>query len=208
MADSCGSRTNEPNSSQSQKFPQLKAETYHEILQNMKEFKREELSEPGFKEELWNHINRLPIRYAMNLNIEGPEDILMHMKLLQHAYDSATKSAFAVRIVEVPVSDACCSSRPTLAFGLSPSLELAREAAKSNCQVVGDGEKHYFGHLYEITISTVHAPKLLSQLMSLLSEIGHIQEAHAFSTIDGYSLSVFVVDSWSSEVQNSFLEVH
>lgn len=35
----------------------------------------------------------------------------------------------------------------------------------------------------------------------LLSEIGlNIQEAHAFSTVDGYSLDVFVVDGWPYEV--------
>lgn len=39
------------------------------------------------------------------------------------------------------------------------------------------------------------------QLTSLLSDIGlNIQEAHAFSTVDGYSLDVFVVDGWSLEV--------
>jgi len=204
---SCSSTGSESNSTQNRKLRQKKTEIYQEVLQIMKNSKREELSEPGFEDELWNHFNRLPIRYAMDLNLEGPEDVLMHMKLLQQAYDSATKSAFEVRSVQVPVSDVSCSSRPTLAFGLSQSLELARETARSNCQVVGDGEKHYFGHLYEITISTVHAPKLLSQLMSLVSEIGHIQEAHAFSTIDGYSLSVFVVDSWSSEGMEQLKDV-
>ncbi|KAK6939020.1 Serine-threonine/tyrosine-protein kinase, catalytic domain [Dillenia turbinata] len=49
--------------------------------------------------------------------------------------------------------------------------------------------------MHEITISTIDKPKLLCQLTSLLSEIGlNIQEAHAFSTTDGYSLDVFVVD--------------
>ena len=39
------------------------------------------------------------------------------------------------------------------------------------------------------------------QLSSLLSEIGlNIQEAHAFSTIDGYSLDVFVVEGFALEV--------
>lgn len=39
------------------------------------------------------------------------------------------------------------------------------------------------------------------QLTSLLAEIGlNIQEAHAFSTVDGYSLDVFVVDGWPFEV--------
>ncbi|XP_028765905.1 serine/threonine-protein kinase STY46-like isoform X2 [Neltuma alba] len=38
------------------------------------------------------------------------------------------------------------------------------------------------------------------QLTSLLSETGlNIQEAHAFSTSDGYSLDVFVVDGWPVE---------
>lgn len=42
------------------------------------------------------------------------------------------------------------------------------------------------------------------QLTSLLAEIGlNIQEAHAFSTVDGYSLDVFVVDGWAFEVFSS-----
>ena len=41
----------------------------------------------------------------------------------------------------------------------------------------------------------------LFQLTSLLGELGlNIQEAHAFSTVDGFSLDVFVVDGWSQEV--------
>ncbi|XP_058220616.1 serine/threonine-protein kinase STY8-like [Rhododendron vialii] len=92
------------------------------------------------------------------------------------------------------------SSRPTYAFGLSPSLELALKAKGSNGQGGGDCDLHSFRHFYEITISTVDKPKLLSKLTSLLSEIGlNIQEAHAFSTVDGYSLDTFVVDGWSSE---------
>uniref|UniRef100_A0A6N2M1E4 non-specific serine/threonine protein kinase n=1 Tax=Salix viminalis TaxID=40686 RepID=A0A6N2M1E4_SALVM len=54
--------------------------------------------------------------------------------------------------------------------------------------------------MHEITFSTVDRPKLLSQLTSLLAEIGlNIQEAHAFSTVDGFSLDVFVVDGWLCE---------
>ncbi|KAH7849097.1 hypothetical protein Vadar_012892 [Vaccinium darrowii] len=220
--ESCSSTGSESNSTQNRKSRLKKTEIYQEVLQRMKDFKREELSEPGFEDELWNHFNRLPMRYATDVNIEGPEDVLRHMKLLQRAYDSATKSAFEVRSVQVPVFDVSCSgtadsnftrtvdpetsdcstrpSRPTLAFGVSPKLELALEASKSNGQLVGDGEQRYFRAVYEITISTIDMPKLLSQLTSLLADIGlNIQEAHAFSTSDGYSLDVFVVDSLSSE---------
>ena len=39
------------------------------------------------------------------------------------------------------------------------------------------------------------------QLTALLAELGlNIQEAHAFSTTDGFSLDVFVVDGWPYEV--------
>lgn len=39
------------------------------------------------------------------------------------------------------------------------------------------------------------------QLSALLSDIGlNIREAHVFSTTDGYSLDVFVVDGWPVEV--------
>lgn len=45
------------------------------------------------------------------------------------------------------------------------------------------------------------------QLTSLFSEVGlNIQEAHVFSTIDGYSLDVFVVDGWAYEVSLPFTD--
>ncbi|RZB44261.1 serine/threonine-protein kinase STY46-like [Glycine soja] len=54
--------------------------------------------------------------------------------------------------------------------------------------------------VHEIIFSTVDKPKLLSQLSALLSDIGlNIREAHVFSTTDGYSLDVFVVDGWPVE---------
>ncbi|KAJ0653018.1 putative dual-specificity kinase TKL-Pl-4 family [Helianthus annuus] len=54
--------------------------------------------------------------------------------------------------------------------------------------------------MHEVTFSTIDRPKVLSQLTSLLSEVGlNIQEAHAFSTADGFSLDVFVVDGWPHE---------
>lgn len=40
----------------------------------------------------------------------------------------------------------------------------------------------------------------------MLAEVGlNIQEAHAFSTVDGFSLDVFVVDGWPSEVWSCHL---
>ncbi|GAV72658.1 ACT domain-containing protein/Pkinase_Tyr domain-containing protein [Cephalotus follicularis] len=62
--------------------------------------------------------------------------------------------------------------------------------------------RHKFLHIpiHEVIFSTIDKPKLLSQLSALLSEIGlNIREAHVFSTTDGYSLDVFVVDGWPVE---------
>ncbi|KAG8378112.1 hypothetical protein BUALT_Bualt08G0104300 [Buddleja alternifolia] len=54
--------------------------------------------------------------------------------------------------------------------------------------------------IHEVIFSTVDKPKLLSKLSALLSDIGlNIREAHVFSTTDGYSLDVFVVDGWHVE---------
>ncbi|KAJ4951771.1 hypothetical protein NE237_028603 [Protea cynaroides] len=54
--------------------------------------------------------------------------------------------------------------------------------------------------VHQIIFSTIDKPKLLSQLSALLSDIGlNIREAHVFSTTDGYSLDVFVVDGWPVE---------
>ncbi|XP_042418566.1 serine/threonine-protein kinase STY46-like isoform X5 [Zingiber officinale] len=75
-----------------------------------------------------------------------------------------------------------------------------------------------FAMIHEILFSTLDKPKLLSQmfqvntlgillifevhqkLSTMLSDIGlNIREAHVFSTTDGYSLDVFVVDGWHEE---------
>ncbi|XP_047959594.1 serine/threonine-protein kinase STY8-like isoform X2 [Salvia hispanica] len=97
-------------------------------------------------------------------------------------------------------------------FGPSENFELAFKANESNAQDDNSSVSRksyllrsvdilccfYFCRpMHEITISTKDKAKLLSGLTSLMSEIGlNIQEAHAFCTIDGYSLDVFVVGGW------------
>ncbi|XP_050228101.1 serine/threonine-protein kinase STY17 isoform X2 [Mercurialis annua] len=93
---------------------------------------------------------------------------------------------------------------PPPTFGSSPNLEAL--AFQANRYHIEDGDSaanstsHLTRPMHEITFSTVDRPKLLSELTFLLAEIGlNIQEAHAFSTVDGYSLDVFVVDGWPRE---------
>ncbi|KAJ6953408.1 serine/threonine-protein kinaseY46-like isoform X2 [Populus alba x Populus x berolinensis] len=152
-----------------------KLDVFYDVLCHLKESNDKEATRPGFEDELWTHFRRLPTRYAMDVNAERAQDVTMHKRLLQMARNPATRPAIEVRLVQVPSAH----------VGLSSD---------------SDSSTSSFWLMHEITISTNDKPKLLSQLTSLLSEIGlNIQEAHAFSTVDGYSLDVFVVDNWAPE---------
>ncbi|KAI3757240.1 hypothetical protein L6452_04774 [Arctium lappa] len=211
-----------------------KVEVYQEVLRRLRESDCEEACEPGFEDQLWSHFSRLPVRYALDVNVERAQEVLMHKKLLHMAHDPTTRPAFEARLIQLHASivengvdstssytrmkDAQISihpgrqsTHPPHAFGLSPSLEFAFEASKSSLQggnKVMSANQHLFRPLHEITISTNDKPKLLCKLTSLLSEIGlNIQEAHAFSTTDGYSLDVFVVNGWPYEETEKLRDV-
>ncbi|XP_048229675.1 serine/threonine-protein kinase STY17 isoform X2 [Ricinus communis] len=205
-----------------------KLEVYSEVLRRIQDFNFEEANLPGFDDQLWLHFNRLPARYALDVNVERAEDVLTHKRLLQLAEDPSNRPAFEVRLVQVyPISngmfidsahsdsamkeDAQSSYfsniqgiHPPPTFGSSPNLEaLAFQANRYHFEE-GDSAVNSTSRLsrpmHEITFSTVDRPKLLSELTFLLAEIGlNIQEAHAFSTVDGFSLDVFVVDGWPRE---------
>ncbi|CAL5328864.1 serine/threonine-protein kinase STY46-like isoform X1 [Camellia sinensis] len=211
--ESCGSRVVDSLQANSRQ-QRRNLEVYNEVLRRLKESNNPEAIEPGFDDELWAHFNRLPTRYALDVNVERAEDVLMHKRLLQLAHDPANRPAIEIRMVQVsPISDHFSSPRdegaqrfiPKLppAFGSSPNLEsLALEANKSQVQDGDSVVSHVQSSrpMHEITFSTDDKPKLLSQLTALLGEVGlNIQEAHVFSTVDGYSLDVFVVDGWPYE---------
>ncbi|KAI5353636.1 hypothetical protein L3X38_006530 [Prunus dulcis] len=196
----------------------LKVNIYNEVLRRLMSSDVADAKLDGFEDELWAHFNRLPTRYALDVNVERAQDVLMHKRLLLMAHDPATRPAVEVRLVQVHSAsgsnlsrkaDAQCSayaskqSHPPPAFGLSPDLELALEAEQLHVHHGNNTvstSQLYTRPMHEITISTNDKPKLLSELTSLLSDIGlNIREAHAFSTTDGYSLDVFVVDGWACE---------
>lgn len=221
--ESCGSRAVEPSPSHSRQQRQ-KLDVYNEILRRLKDLNNTETNQSDFDDELWAHFNRLPTRYALDVNVERAEEVLTHKRLLHLAHDPANRPVIEVRLVQVhPISDgnsgdsvhsdfpkteaAQVSSRqsihPPPAFGSSPNLEVLSLENKLDGQD-DDSSVHANTQIsrpmHEITFSTDDKPKLLSQLTSLLSEIGlNIQEAHVFSTTDGYSLDVFVVDGWPYE---------
>lgn len=178
--ESCSSRASEWSPIQSQKKRQ-KIEVYYEVLRRLRELNSEEDFSPEFEAELWSHFSMLPLSYAWDVNTERAEDVLMHKKLLHMARNPCTNPAVEVRLMQVhPAPNGNAGDSVHSSF-------IKRGDAQ--------GSDLYVRRLYEITISTNDKLKLLTQLTCLMSEIGlNIQEAHAFSTNDGYSLDVFVVD--------------
>ncbi|KAG0497048.1 hypothetical protein HPP92_001449 [Vanilla planifolia] len=189
---------------------QRKLEVYEEVLSRLKDSGSPEVLSPSFEDELWLHFNRLPARYALDVNVERAEDVLTHKRLLQQAHDPAIRFAFDIRIVQMLRGDSCGPNskaeddtyiHPPPTFGSSPNLEsLALEVHEEHVQdedSVSNAMSVFSRPMHEITISTEDKPKLLSLLTALVSDVGlNIQEAHVFSTNDGYSLDVFVVDGW------------
>ncbi|KAL2348660.1 hypothetical protein Fmac_002660 [Flemingia macrophylla] len=227
--ESCGSRAVQSSSHANSRHHRQKLEVYNEVLRRIQDSDCEEAHVPGFDDQLWLHFNRLPARYALDVNVERAEDVLAHKKLLKLAEDPASRPAFQVRLVQVypfgganhvdsmhldpsEKEDAQSSLNyslkqgvhPPPTFGSSSNLEaLALQTTKNNIEDGGSAMSvtPYFPRpMHEITFSTVDKPKLLSQLTSILGEMGlNIQEAHAFSTTDGFSLDVFVVEGWPNE---------
>ncbi|XP_039049150.1 serine/threonine-protein kinase STY46-like [Hibiscus syriacus] len=223
--ESCSSRAVDFAPSQRRKQRQ-KVEVYNEVLCRLTDLNIEESTFPSFEDELWVHFSRLPTRYAFDVNVERAEDVLMHKRLLLKACNPASRPAVEVRLVQVRSAsdrnqleslhmkyarkaDAQCSDYPNKkrvhpppAFGTSSDLELVHEAKRviKDMEVILNAKPVRYRLMHEITISTYDKPKLLTLLTSLLSELElNIQEAHAFSTTDGYSLDVFVVDGWALE---------
>ncbi|KAF8109536.1 hypothetical protein N665_0094s0008 [Sinapis alba] len=189
----------------------MKLEVFDEVILRLRQSDIIDTDLPGFVEDLWAHFNRLPARYALDVNVERAEDVLMHQRLLIAALDAQNRPAIQVRLVQVqpPAISSTNETSPTRksihpppAFGSSPNLEALALAAAHHHE--GDNSVRnnslYSRPLHEITFSTQDKPKLLFQLTALLAELGlNIQEAHAFSTTDGFSLDVFVVDGWPYE---------
>ncbi|KAK4346973.1 hypothetical protein RND71_033312 [Anisodus tanguticus] len=218
--ESCGSRAMEPTSPKQNRLQRQKLQVFNQVLTRLQDLNLEEVKLPGFEDHLWLHFNRLPCRYASDVNVERAEDVLMHKRLLDLAEDPDNRPAFDVHLVQVQpmyngvstntvdvdssVKEEIPSIHPPPTFGSSPNLQaLDIHDDKAH---VNDGESDINSTsrttrpMHEITFSTIDKPKTLTQLTNIISEIGlNIEEAHVFSTSDGFSLDVFVVAGWPYE---------
>ncbi|CAM6027664.1 unnamed protein product [Sphagnum balticum] len=224
------------DASPTQQRYQKKQEVCMEVVTVLRNRGNPVVDEPGFADELLAHFNQLPTRYALDVNAERAEDVLTHKTLLQNAKDPENRPTFHVRAVHVLPVEALespdssphsqheeVSSQLSFklnlpappSFGSTANLEALAMDSNKATPVVGDQDSsnhspsQSYPHLpmHEVTVATIDKPKLLSQLSALLADVGlNIREAHVFSTVDGYSLDVFVVDGWPTEDTEDLLE--
>ncbi|KAL0550613.1 hypothetical protein IC582_015135 [Cucumis melo] len=228
--ESCGSRATDFSSSHvNPRHHRQKLEVYNEVLRRIQQSNFHEANLPGFDDQLWLHFNRLPARYALDVNVDRAEDVLTHKRLLQLAVDPSNRPVFEIRSVQVYpsanenfINSSCLDAsmmedaqsslnysnrqgnHPPPTFGSSPNLEaLTLQGSKYGVEdrdTAPNATPSFSRPMHEITFATSDKPKLLSQLTSLLADVGlNIQEAHAFSSVDGFSLDVFVIDGWPYE---------
>ncbi|KAF9610399.1 hypothetical protein IFM89_022310 [Coptis chinensis] len=213
----------------------VKNDVYNRLIENGNE---EAICNTDFRDQLDAHFHRLPARYALDVNLDRVEDVLLHQKLLALAKEPEKRPVFHVRFMENvrtrPEGNddlKQCITIPSTSMPdvdgepegnmpsnsrhvdnvISPCSKLEdlnldiRKNAKGTgrlhlMQNIAGGQEILHVPIHEITFSTIDKPKLLSQLSALLSDIGlNIREAHVFSTVDGFSLDVFVVDGWHTE---------
>ncbi|XP_057974875.1 serine/threonine-protein kinase STY46-like isoform X2 [Malania oleifera] len=149
-----------------------------------------------------------------------------HIRFLENIWTAADSNDGQQSISTLSTSKPCCNADN----GISPLHNRECEIDFEPCSKLEDlnldvkknskeAERRYIMEnfsrrkevssvpIHEIIFSTIDKPKLLSQLSALLSDIGlNIREAHVFSTIDGYSLDVFVVDGWPIEDTDGLYE--
>ena len=175
-----------------------------------------ELEDVSLEAAVKVHLLRLPRRYA--LDIHNLEDLRTHMSLLQAAQSSngaVLCDSRGIRLSSAALGDVSNSSlhdmdttgsvgpgspsakrlrAPT--FGSSFNLQTLDEHA--NCAGIGgSGGSGQQPPVYEISVSGLNRPRMLSRVTTALFDIGlNISEAHVFCTEDGFALDVFVVQGW------------
>ncbi|GAB4848414.1 Serine/threonine-protein kinase sty8 [Ancistrocladus abbreviatus] len=83
---SCSSRAVD-SSPRTPKLQRRKFEVFNDVLHRLQDSDFQEATLPGFDDQLWLHFDRLPARYALDVNVERAEDVLRHMRLLYQAQD-------------------------------------------------------------------------------------------------------------------------
>ncbi|XP_062186442.1 serine/threonine-protein kinase STY17-like isoform X2 [Phragmites australis] len=160
-AESCGSRGASPPpppSSGGAAGSRRKAEAYAEVLRRIRAGGYGG-TRPGLDNELWGHFLGLPARYALDVNVERVEDVLLHKKLLEQAHEPMNGGlVFDVRPSQVVTLEE--------STGLESSTSFKQEEQDSQCSSFSSRDQR---PLHEIIFACDDKPKLLSQVGVLRS---------------------------------------
>lgn len=185
-------------------------EVHRRICERLRLTRRHDqtLADPSFSSSLTRHLQRLPRRYLSDLDVDDKaDDFLLHWEILEECADPDKRPVFHARYLKSTTVRVDYDG-----IGNTQELEEPRQRLED---LSLDRRKTVDGNdsmsissrgdlktllLHEIIFSSIDRPKLLSHLTALLSEVGlNIQEAHVYSTKDGFCLDVFVVDGWETE---------
>ncbi|XP_048436834.1 serine/threonine-protein kinase STY46 isoform X3 [Pyrus x bretschneideri] len=205
LTEGVGESSSPPRSFVSFSNYDVRNDVYNRLVESGHE---DALTLPEFREQLDGHFNRLPASYGLDVNLDRVEDVLLHQKLLALAKDPEKRPVYHIRFMEntsMGTDDEDDDVQQCTSVVSTPS---------SSCDETSEGatlshDRQDIPHvpIHEVIFSTIDKPKLLSQLSSLLSDLElNIREAHVFSTTDGYSLDVFVVDGWPVEDTDGLYE--
>ncbi|KAL6651734.1 hypothetical protein ACP70R_010659 [Stipagrostis hirtigluma subsp. patula] len=207
-------------------YTDIRKEIYDRLVESGNE---EATSDPTFRDQLDRHFERLPASYSIDLHVDRAEDVLLHRRILEECADPDKRPVFHVRFIKCIQASADSEDNPqgspprengnsggsltSTLRGCEPYQRMMEDLSLGRRKGVDDSEASSARRnteilrLHEVIFSTIDKPKLLSQLSSLLSEVGlNIREAHVFSTTDGFCLDVFVVDGWDTEETDGLLQ--
>ncbi|KAL6659605.1 hypothetical protein ACP70R_003645 [Stipagrostis hirtigluma subsp. patula] len=167
----------------------------------------ETLAGASFHGRLARHLQRMPRRYLVDLDVDGKaEDVLLHWSILDECADPDRRPVFRARydksITVRADYDGSNQEPDEPCHRLMEDLSLERRKAVDGNDSMSISSRGDLKTLliHEIIFSSLDRPKLLSRLTALLSEVGlNIREAHVYSTKDGFCLDVFAVDGWETE---------
>eukprot|EP00250_Pteridium_aquilinum_P005719 c15772_g1_i1 orf=249-1001(+) len=167
-------------------FPS-RQEVCKEVLKKLTEAGCEAVHLSSFADDLLAHFTRLPTRYALDVNTDRAEDVLLHQKLLQLAEIPENRPVFHVRAVRVLPTGSTVGEEPLTHLATTESQESTMDLASNLDLTYLQDYSVYapaFGRLeslsIERSIDDVEIEKLSSRSRGGLHPVHEV----TFSTID------------------------
>lgn len=164
-------------------------EVYKDVLKKLTEAGCEAVRLPNFADDLLAHFMRLPNRYALDVNTDRADDVLLHQKLLQLAEIPENRPVFHVRAVRMLPTGSMVGeeSLPEVATSSSEEPTMTRNlAGNSDLTYLQDYSVYApaFGRLESLSIERLTDGANVERPSSRTSGGPYPVHEVTFSTID------------------------